>query len=231
MHRVVGGVVLLPLGVLRLVLIEDVGAAGNGVLLLHLCQFADDDLPDALRVVDRGLKLLDLRLQGVHLLGALQDVLLVDVAQADVGYILRLDLVDPEADHQVGDHLCVLLCLPDDLDGPVDVQQDAPQAMQQVQLVLLLLHVEVHPAADRVRPPRGPLLQNFPHPHHPGHPGDEDVEVAGLGIHQRSHAEQLGHQLVRVGPPLQVDGQLQAGQVSLIPHIGDLFDFARLDQL
>ena len=39
--------------------------------------------------------------------------------------IFGLDLVNAEADHQVGHYLGVLLGLPDDVDGPVDVQQDA----------------------------------------------------------------------------------------------------------
>ncbi|CAN4006748.1 DUF6514 domain-containing protein, partial [Dysosmobacter welbionis] len=38
-------------------------------------------------------------------------------------------------------------------------------------------------------------------------------------------------QLVRVHAPLQVDGQFQAGEVRLVPHVGDLFRPARLDEL
>ena len=74
----------------------------------------------------------DLLLQPGHLLNALEDVLLVDVAQLDVGHVLGLHVVDAEADHQVGHHLVVLLGLPDDFDGPVDVQQDLFQAAEQV---------------------------------------------------------------------------------------------------
>ena len=201
-HRVVRGLVLLPLVLVGLVVIEDLRAAGNGVLLLHLGELVHDDLPDALGVVDGDLQVGDLRLQGVHLLGALEDILLIDVPQADIRHVLRLDLVDAEPDHQVGHHLRVLLGLPDDLDGPVDVQKDALETLQKVQLVLLLLHVEVDPPPHGLGTPGGPLLQDFPHPHHPGHAGDEDVEVAGLAVLEGGHAEQLGHQLVRVGAPL-----------------------------
>ena len=97
-HRVVRGLVLLPLVLVGLVVIEDLRAAGNGVLLLHLGELVHDDLPDALGVVDCGLQVGDLRLQGVYLLGALEDILLVDVPQADVRHVLRLDLVDAEPD-------------------------------------------------------------------------------------------------------------------------------------
>ena len=46
------------------------------------------------------------------------------MAQADLGHKLGLGAVNAEPDHQVGDHLGILLGLPNDLDGPVDVQQD-----------------------------------------------------------------------------------------------------------
>ena len=44
-------------------------------------------------------------------------------------------------------------------------------------------------------------------------------------------AEELLHELVRVGAPLQVNGQLQTRQVGLIPHVGHLPDLAQLDEL
>ena len=100
-----------------------------------------------------------------------------------------------------------------------------------MELLLLPVHGEIGAPAHGVHPPGGPLLQDLPHAHHPGHPGDEDVEVAGLAVQQGGGAEQLGHELVRVGAPLQVDGQLQAGQVALVPHVGDLPGLARLHQL
>ena len=207
MHGIIGSLVLLGKGFLQHMLVDDLGAAGHGVLFPHLSELPNDDLPDALGVVHGVLQVGDLGLQVVHFLGALQDIFLIDVAQADVGHKLGLDLVDSEADHQVGHHLGVLLGLPDDADGPVDVQQDAPQAFQQMQLILLLFHVVVDPAAHAVHTPGGPLLQNLPHTHDFGHAGDEDVEVAGLGIHEGGGPEELGHELVRVGAPLQVNGQ------------------------
>ena len=100
-----------------------------------------------------------------------------------------------------------------------------------MQLVLLLLHHEVDPPPDGFGPPGGPLLQELPHPQHLGDTGDQHIEVAGKGVLQRRQLVELGHQLVRVRAPLQVDGQLQAGEVRLVPHIGDLLGPARLDQL
>ena len=109
--------------------VDDLRPPGDGVFLLHLGQLVHDDLLNPLGGVDGILQVGNLILQRVYLLSALEDVLLVDVPQPDVGHILRLNLVDAEADHQVGDDLRVLLGVPDDLDGPVDVQQDSPQAL------------------------------------------------------------------------------------------------------
>ena len=131
-HRVVRGLVLRVLRGGGLVLVDDLRPPGDGVLLLHRLELGHDELLDAAGVVHDVLEVGDLLLQPGHLLNALEDVLLVDVAQLDVGHVLGLHVVDAEADHQVGHHLVVLLGLPDDFDGPVDVQQDLFQAAEQV---------------------------------------------------------------------------------------------------
>ena len=100
----------------------------------------------------------------------LEDVLLIDIAQLDLRHVLRLHLIDAEGDHQIGDDLGFLLRLPDGTDGLVDVQQDALQTLQQVQLVLLLLQDEEHPALDALGAPSRPLLQNAAA--RPGHGAD-----------------------------------------------------------
>ncbi len=233
-HRV-GGDLLngrggLGLGRL-LVLVDNLGAPGGGVLFFHVLQLVGDDLFDPGGGGDDVPQVGDLPLQAGGLGGALEDILLVDVAQPDIRHILGLHLVDAEADDEVGHHLGLLLRLPDDADGLVNVQQDAPQALEKVQLFLLALTDEIGAPAHPVHPPGGPLRQNLAHPHHPGHPGDEDIEIAGEGILKGGHLEQPGHQLVRVGPPLQVDGQLHAVEVGLVPHVGDFLDLPPLDQL
>ena len=100
-----------------------------------------------------------------------------------------------------------------------------------MQAVFLLLNLEENPALDAVRAPGRPLVQNLPHAHHTGHSRNKDIEIAGETVLQRRQPEQLLHQLLRVNAPFQVDGQLQAAKVGLVPHIGDLFDLPRLDQL
>ena len=42
--------------------------------------------------------------------------------------------------HQVGDDLGVLLGVPYNLNGPVDIQQNTPQALEQVQFLLFSVH-------------------------------------------------------------------------------------------
>ena len=48
---------------------------------------------------------------------------------------------------------------------------------------------------------------------------------------QGGEGEELGHELVRVGATLEVNGDFQAVQTRLISHVRDLPDFARLDEL
>ena len=228
--------ILLLLFLLRgvagdLVGVDDGGAAGLAVFLGGGVQLLHDDLLHPLRAVQQVLQIVDLIPQGVRLPGALENIFLVDVPQLDLRHIFRLDLVDAEADHQIGDDLGFLLRLPDNADGLVNIQQDALQALQQVQLFLLLAQHEEDPPLHAVGAPRRPFLQNLPDAQHLGAAGDQHVEVAGKGVLQRCQLVELGHQLIRVHAPLQVDGQLQSGEVGLIPHIRDLFRLARLDQL
>ena len=67
--------------------------------------------------------------KGLDFLGAVQDILPVQVAQLNFRHIFRLDLADAEANHQVGDHLFFLLGLPDDGHRLVDIQQDFLEAL------------------------------------------------------------------------------------------------------
>ena len=230
MDRVIGRF-QIQFQIRHILLADDLRQAGLGVPLAHILQLGDDDPLDAGGLGNQICQVVYLLLELVHLLGAFQDVLFVDVPQADVGHILRLDLVNAEADHQIGDDLGLLLCLPDDLDGLVNVQQNFPQTQQQVELVLLLLLVIGGTPPDGLHPPLTPLVQDLPHSHDLGHTADEDVEVAGHTVLEGSQLGQLGHNFLRVCPPFQVDGQFQARQVGFIPHISDLFQLARLDQL
>ena len=200
-HRVVGHL-LHDFRFLHLVGVENHGAPGLAVLLGHGLQLLDDDALHLGLGGQNALQLGDIPLQLGDLLGALEDVLPVQVAQLDFRHVLRLDLVDAKANHQVGHHLGLLLCLPDNADGLVNVQQNQLQALQEVELLPLLLQVEVGAAADALHPEGGPLLQQLPHAQHPGRPGDEHVEVAGEAVLQGGELKQLLHQLVRVGAPL-----------------------------
>ena len=86
-------------------------------------------------------------------------------------------------------------------------------------------------ALDAVGAPGGPLVKNFADAKHLGHARDEDVEVAAEAVFQRGGLEELGHQLFGVHAALEVEGELEAVQVGLIPHVGDLLDLSGFDQL
>ena len=89
----------------------------------------------------------------------------------------------------------------------------------------------VDPAADTLGAPGDPLVQDLAHAHDTGIAGDEDVEVAREGVLQRGRFEELLHEAVGVRAALQVDGQAKAGEVRLVPHVVDLADLPRLDEL
>ena len=162
---------------------------------------------------------------------ALEDVLAVYVAQLYLRDVLGLGLVDAEAGHEVRHDVGLALRVADDVDGLVYVEQYPAEALEEVQLLLLAAEVEVDAPLHAVEPPGRPLCEYLAHAHDLRRARDEDVEVAGEGVHQRRGLEELCHELFRVGAALEVDGELQAAEVGLVAHVGDLLDLARLDQL
>ena len=62
-----------------------------------------------------------------------------------------------------------------------------------MELFLLLLQIKINPAARGFYSPGRPLLQDFPHAHHAWTTCHKNIEVAGKGILQSSHFEELLH--------------------------------------
>ena len=211
--------------------VQNLAAAGLGVLFGNLRQLLDDDLSDAGGLFEDILQVGDVVFQLLDLARPLEDIFPVQVAQLDLGHIVRLYFVDAEADHQVGHDLGLLLGGADDVDGLIDVQQDGGQTLEQMQPLFLAVEVVVGAAADTLHSEGRPLLQDLPHAHDAGLAGDEDVEVGAEAVFQRGGLEQLRHQLFRVHAALEVEGELEAVQVGLVAHVADLFDLAGLDQL
>ena len=133
------------------------------------------------------------------------------MAQLDLRHIFRLRLVDPEADHQVGDNLALLLRLADDLNRLVDIQQDFGKALQQMQLLLALGQVVKGAPAHAFYTEGDPLIEQLFHAEHARHPGDQHIKVAGKRILQRRDAKELLHELLRVYAALEINGQLHTG--------------------
>ena len=212
-------------------IIQDLAAAGLGVLFGHIVQLIDDDAADAGRLCQNIVQVGNVLFQLLDLTRPLEDILPVQVTQLDLSHIVGLHLVDAKADHQVGHHLGLLLGGADDMDGLIDIQQNGGKALEQVEPLFLAVEIVVGAAADTLHPESGPLLQDLPHTHDPGLTGHQHVEIAAEAVLQRGGLVELGHQLFRVHAALEVKGQLEAVQVSLVPHIADLFDLARLDQL
>ena len=105
-------------------------AARHHIFLVDRGQLVADDLLDVLLAGEDFLKLGDLTLELGDVLGAVEDVLLVDVAEFKLGNKLGLGLVDVEAAHKVGHDLGLEFGAADDGDGLVDVEQDRLEAVQ-----------------------------------------------------------------------------------------------------
>ena len=100
-----------------------------------------------------------------------------------------------------------------------------------MQLFLFALQIEIDAPADTFPAEGGPFLQQLPDAQHPGRAGDENIEIAAEAILQRRHAEQLLHQLIGIGAPLAVDGELEAAKIGFIAHIADFPNLAQLDEI
>ena len=99
------------------------------IIFNNIFQLGNNDAVDLLCIVQNRLHLVDFLLKLSNLLGALEDVLPVNVAQLDFRDILRLNLVDAKGNHQVGDNLLLRFGLPDNADCLVNIQQDFLQAL------------------------------------------------------------------------------------------------------
>ena len=211
--------------------IGDDAAARRGVFLHHLLQLRDDDRAELAAACQRILQLGDLAFELVGLLGALEDVFAVDVAQLDLGDILGLHLVDTEADHKIRHNIALALGAADDGDGAVDIEQDLFQSVEKMEFFLLLRYVKVYPPPHAFQPPGDPFVQNFADTAYARRAAEQNVEVAGEAVLQRRHAEELLHELFGIDVALNVNGELETVEVGLVAHIADLAELAGLDEL
>ena len=227
--------VLLDLGLQAylddLVGLDPARAARHHVLLVDRGQLVADDLLDVFLAGEDLLKLGNLALKLGNVLGAVEDVLLVDVAELELGNKFGLGLVDVEAAHEVGYDFGLEFGATDDGDRLVDVEQDCLEAVQQVQALGLFAQVKVNAATGGFNTPLDPLVQNLAHAHNARVTIDEHVEVARERILQRGRAIELGHELVGVDTALKIDGDAQAREVGFIADVGDLLDLALLGEL
>ena len=103
------------------------------IFLVDRGQLVADDLLDVVFARENLLKFGNLTLELSDVLGAVEDVLLVDVAELKFGNKLGLGLVDVKTLHKVGHDLGLEFGAADDGDGLVDIEQDRLEAVQQVQ--------------------------------------------------------------------------------------------------
>ena len=188
-HGIIGDLLFLCLGLNLVNVINDFRLTGLTVLVGNGLQLLLDNSLQLAAAIQDLLELRNLLFQLGGCLGLLQDVFTVDIAKLDLRHKVGLNLVDAEADHQIGNYLIFQFGFPDDRNGLINIQQDPFQTFQQMQTILFLLNLEEQPSADAFHTPCSPLLQNFTHTHDSRHAGNEDIEVTGKCILQACKTE------------------------------------------
>ena len=213
------------------VLIDDHALARLTVFFRDRAQLLDNDGLDARLAFEDIVQLGNLLFQILDILGAFKDILAVEVAQLDFRDILRLNLVDAEADHQVGNDLDFLVGFADDLDCFINIEQDFLQTAQQMQPLRFFGAVKVGAALDTLHAECDPLIEQFSDTHDARNTRNQYIKVTGVAVLERGQLEELSHQLVGIGAALQVHRDFETVKTCFIADIGNLPDLSLLDEI
>ena len=133
-HKERNGIVqcllLFFLDLCLLCLVNDLGLTRLTVLFGDLLQLRNDHILQAALAVQGIPQVCDLLFQLIDGLCLSQNILFIDVTQFDFCHIVRLDLINTKADHQIGDNFTFQLGFTDDFDRLIDIQQDTLQTFQ-----------------------------------------------------------------------------------------------------
>ena len=138
----------------------------------------DDQLVDLLLRAELLVDQRQVCLELLDVLRLVEDVVLVQVTQLDLGHELGLLLCDGKALHQVRNNVLVLLRPADDADRLVDVEEDFGQTFEEVQLFRLPLVIVVQLADDAGPAPLDPLVEYLVDAEQLRVPVDQDGHVA-----------------------------------------------------
>ena len=203
--------------------VDDLGAAGIGVVFPDLLELLLDDLVDALRLAQDVPQLRD---QGLHFLEVVHDLLPLQAGEALELHVedgVGLDQAQPETLDEAGARLRRGLARADELDHLVQVVEGDDQAFEDVGPRLGLLEVVDRPPAHHFAPEGQEVLA-----------GLEDVQDLGALIDdgQEDDAEGVlqGGQLVEVVQDdlaglalLDVEDDAHAVPRALVADVGDAF--------
>ena len=99
-------------------------SSGLAVLLCNLFQCLDDEVIDPSGASQKVFSISNISLKLISVSDPVKDILLVDIAEFDLGYEFSLFLIDSETGHEVRDNVSFEFCLSDDLDSLIDIQED-----------------------------------------------------------------------------------------------------------
>ena len=140
MHRIVLDVIFLfkPFDFVRF---QNIRPSRRRIFLDDSFQLPNDDAAHLCIALEQAFQTSNLFFQRFCLGQTLENVFSVDMAQANLCDILRLLFVNAKAMHEVRHNIRVFLCIANDGNCLVDIQQNGLEAVQQVQLFLLLCQI------------------------------------------------------------------------------------------
>ena len=153
------------------------------------------------------------------------------MSQLDFSHILRLHFVNAKTDHQIWNNVHFFLGLANDFDGLIDVQQDLLQTLQQVQFLFFLIQIVIYSAFYTHSTECDPFFQQGTYTQDSRCTCNQDIEVTGETVLQRSEAIKFLHQFIRIHATFQIDSKSQTGQIGFVTHIGNFFQLTGFDQL
>ena len=167
-------------------------------------------------------------MQAFYLVYAVDDILLVEVAELYFSDIFCLDFVDAKARHEVGDNILFLFGVADNAYRLVDVKKYLSKTQEKMELVLLLLKVVGKLAADAGYSEGYPRFENIYYTELHRMRVDEHIKVALEAVLKGCHLKELSHKLIGVDSTAEVECKLKSAEVYLVTEIYYLLKLAFL---
>ena len=138
-----------------------------------------------------------------------------------LGNIIRLNFINTEANHQVGNNFAFFLGRADYFNRLVDIKKNLLQTFKQMELVFSLTQIKINSALDTFCSECYPLVEYLADSHDPRRTRNQYIKVAGECILERSSLIKLLHELVGIRAFFEVDCNFKSRLVRFVTDIAD----------